>query len=74
VLVQVQNKHEKTLPVRLPGVENTSRLGSMDTDGQRSQVRATWWQKRQDEVRDIFLVEPQKQGRAGEDHVWFEDW
>jgi hypothetical protein len=27
VLVQVQNKREKTLPVRLPGVENTSRLG-----------------------------------------------
>jgi hypothetical protein len=28
-------------------------------------VRAAWWQKRQDEVRDGVLVEPQNQGRAG---------
>jgi hypothetical protein len=28
VLVQVKNKHEKSLPVRPPGVEKTSRLGS----------------------------------------------
>jgi hypothetical protein len=30
VLVQVKNKHEKSLLVRLPGVEKTSRLGSRD--------------------------------------------
>jgi hypothetical protein len=33
--------------------------------GQRGQVRATWWQERQDEVEDGFLAEPQNQGRAG---------
>jgi hypothetical protein len=27
-------------------------------------VWATWWQERQDEVMDDFLVEPQNQGRA----------
>jgi hypothetical protein len=30
VLVQVKNKHERSLPVRLPGVEKTSRLRLMD--------------------------------------------
>jgi hypothetical protein len=30
VLVQVKNKYESSLPVRLPGVEKTSRLGSWD--------------------------------------------
>jgi hypothetical protein len=30
VLVQVKNKHERSLLVRPPGVEKTSRLGSMD--------------------------------------------
>jgi hypothetical protein len=28
-------------------------------------VRAAWWQERQDEVMDGFLVEPQNQGRVG---------
>jgi squalene cyclase len=27
-------------------------------------VRAAWWQERQDEVENGFLVEPQNQGRA----------
>jgi hypothetical protein len=30
VLVQVKNKRERSLPVRPPGVENTSRLRSRD--------------------------------------------
>jgi hypothetical protein len=30
VLVQVKNKHERSLPVRPQGVEKTSRLGSRD--------------------------------------------
>jgi hypothetical protein len=30
VLVQVKNKHERLSPVRPPGVEKTSRLGSRD--------------------------------------------
>jgi hypothetical protein len=32
--------------------------------GQRGQVRASWWQERQYEVKDGFLVEPQNQGGA----------
>jgi hypothetical protein len=28
-------------------------------------VWAAWWQERQDEVMDDFLIEPQNQGRAG---------
>jgi hypothetical protein len=31
VLVQVKNKRERSSPVRPPGVENTSRLGSRDS-------------------------------------------
>jgi hypothetical protein len=30
VLVQVKNKHERSSPVRPPGVEKTSRLGSRE--------------------------------------------
>jgi hypothetical protein len=30
VLVQVKNKRERSLPVRTPGVEKTSRIGSRD--------------------------------------------
>jgi hypothetical protein len=33
--------------------------------GQWGQVRAAWWQERQDEVEDDFLVERQNQGRTG---------
>jgi hypothetical protein len=42
--------------------------------GQRSQVWATWWQERQDEGMDGFLVEPQNKGRVGttweSSHEW----
>jgi hypothetical protein len=41
-------------------VEKTSRLVSRDP----GQMRAAWWQERQDEVMDDFLVENQNQGRA----------
>jgi hypothetical protein len=61
VLVQVKNKRERSLLVRPPGVEKTSRLGSRDP----VTMRAAWWQEQQDEVMNGFLVEPQNQGRAG---------
>jgi hypothetical protein len=32
----------------------------MGPNGQRSQVRAAWWQEKQDEVMNGFIVEPQK--------------
>jgi hypothetical protein len=53
VLVQVKNKRERLLPVRPPGVEKTSRLGSRDPVA--SGVK----------YGDGFLVEQDKQGRAG---------
>jgi hypothetical protein len=61
VLVQVKNKHEKSLLVRPPGVEKTSRLGSRDLvangvkcgphGGKNSKLKSV----------DGFLVEPQNQ-------------
>jgi hypothetical protein len=59
VLVQVKNKCERSLALRPPSVEKTSRLGSA------GHVRVAWWQEQQDEVMDGFLVDPQNQGRAG---------
>jgi hypothetical protein len=48
----------------------------MDPVAERDQVRAAWWQEKQDEVVYGFLVEPQNQGRAGTtwrpSHEW--DW
>jgi hypothetical protein len=35
VLVQVKNKHERSLPVRPPGVKKTSRLGLRDSVSSR---------------------------------------
>jgi hypothetical protein len=59
-----------------PRSGETSRLGSIDPVAERDQVRATWWQEKQDEVGYSFLVEPQNQGRAGTtwrpSHEW--DW
>jgi hypothetical protein len=62
VLVQVKNKRKRSLSVRPPSVEKTSRLGSRDS--MASGVRAAWWQEQQDEVMDGFLVKPQNQVRA----------
>jgi hypothetical protein len=64
--VQMKNKHERSLPVRPPGVEQTSRLGLRDpvASGVKCGPHA-WWQVRQDEVVDSFLVVPHNQGRAG---------
>jgi hypothetical protein len=45
-------------------VEKTSRLRSRDPVASGVKC-AAWWQERQDEVMDGFLVEPQNQGRAG---------
>jgi hypothetical protein len=35
-----------------PRSGETSRLGSMDLVAERDQVRAAWWQEKQDEVMD----------------------
>jgi hypothetical protein len=61
-LVQAKNKRERSLPVRPPGVEKTSRLHSRDPvacgvkcgphDGKNNKIKSV----------DGFLVEPQNQG------------
>jgi hypothetical protein len=42
----------------------------------QDEVRAAWWQEKQDKVMYSFLVEPQNQGRVGmtwrPSHEW--DW
>jgi hypothetical protein len=48
-----------------PRSGETSRLGSMEPVVERDQVRAAWWQEKQDEVGCSFLVEPQNQGGVG---------
>jgi hypothetical protein len=64
VLVQVKNKHERSLPVRPPGVEKTIRLRSRDPAASRIKCGAHGG-KNNNEVMDGFLVEPQNQCRSG---------
>jgi hypothetical protein len=65
VFVQVKNKRKRSLQVRPPGVEKTSRLYSTDPVTSGVKCGAAWWHEQQDEVVDGFLVEPQNQGRVG---------
>jgi hypothetical protein len=65
VLMQVKNKCERSLLVRPPGVEKTSRLRSRDpvTSG----VECGPHGGKNSKLKSVvgFLVEPQNQGRAG---------
>jgi hypothetical protein len=65
VLVQVKNKHKRSLLVGPPGVEKTSRLRSRDPVA--SGVKCGLHSGKNDKMKlvDGFLVEPQNQGRAG---------
>jgi hypothetical protein len=65
VLVQVKNKHERSLLVRPPGVEKTSRLRSRDPVA--SGVKRRPHGGKNSKMKSVvgFLVEPQNQGRAG---------
>jgi hypothetical protein len=65
VLVQVKNKREMSLPVRPPSVEKTSRLGSRDPVASGVQCGPHCGKNSKMKSVDGFLVEPQKQGRAG---------
>jgi hypothetical protein len=60
MLVQVKNKHERSLPVRPPGVEKTSRLRSRDP--MASGVKCGPHGGSKMKSVDSFLVEPQNQG------------
>jgi hypothetical protein len=65
VLVQVKNKRERSLPVRPPSVEKTSRLGSKDPVDSGVKCGPHGGKNCKMKSVDSFLVEPQNQGRAG---------
>jgi hypothetical protein len=64
-LVQVKNKRERSLPVRPPVVEKTSRLCSRDPVASRVKCGPHGGKNSKMMSVDGFLVEPQNQGRAG---------
>jgi hypothetical protein len=64
VLVQVKNKCERSLLVRPPGVEKTSRLRSRDPVANGVKCGPHGGKNRKMKSEDGFLVEPQNQGRA----------
>jgi hypothetical protein len=65
VLVQVKNKHERSLPVRPLGVEKTGRLRSRDPVA--SGVKCGPHGSKNNKMKSVdgFLVEPQNQGQVG---------
>jgi hypothetical protein len=64
VLVQVKNKHKRSLSVRPPGVEKTSRLRSRDPVASGVKCGPHGGKNSKMKSMDDFLVEPQNQGRA----------
>jgi hypothetical protein len=64
VLVQVKNKHERSLPVRPPGVEKTSRLCSRDPVANRVKCGPHGGKNSKMKSVDGFLVDPQNKGQA----------
>jgi hypothetical protein len=64
VLVQVKNKCERSLLVRPPGVEKTSRLHSKDKVASGVKCGPHGGKNNTMKSVDHFLVEPQNQGRA----------
>jgi hypothetical protein len=65
VLVKVKNKRERSLPVRPPGVEKTSRLRSRDPVASGVECGPRGGKNSKLKSVDGFLVEPQNQGRVG---------
>jgi hypothetical protein len=65
VLVQVKNKRERSLSVRPPSVEKTSRLGSKDPVASGVKCGLHGGKNIKMKLEGSFLVEPQNQGRAG---------
>jgi hypothetical protein len=62
VLVQVKNKRERSLLVRSPGVEKTSRLGSRDPVASRVMCEPHGGKNSKMKSVDGFLVEPELRG------------
>jgi hypothetical protein len=49
-VVQMKNKCERSMPLWPPRSGETSRILFEGPGGRRDQVRAAWWQEKQDEV------------------------
>jgi hypothetical protein len=64
VLVQVKNKHERSLPVWPPGVEKTSRLCSRDPVANRVKCGPHGGKNSKMKSVDGFLVDPQNKDQA----------
>jgi hypothetical protein len=65
VLVQVKNKRERSLPVRPPGVEKTSRLRSRDPMASEVKCGPHGGKNSKMKSVDDFLVEPKNQVEPG---------
>jgi hypothetical protein len=74
VLVQVKNKRERSLPVRPPGVEKTSRLRSRDPVARGVKCEPHGGKNGKMKSVDDFLDEPQNQGRAGTSLEPIHEW
>jgi hypothetical protein len=61
----VKNKRERSLSVRPPGVEKTSRLRSRDPVASGVECGPHGGKNSKMKLVDGFLVEPQNQGQAG---------
>jgi hypothetical protein len=68
LLVQVKNKRERSLPVRPPGVEKTSRLRSRDPVASGVKCGPRGGKNNKMKSLDGFLFEPQKP-RSSRDFV-----
>jgi hypothetical protein len=74
VLVQVKNKRERSLSVRPPGVEKTSRLRSRDPVASGVKCGPHGGKNSKMKSVDGFLVEPQNQGQVGTSWEPIHEW
>jgi hypothetical protein len=65
VLVQVKNKRQRSLPVRPPGVDKTSRLRSRDPVASGVKCGPHGGKNRKMKSVDSFLVEPSSRDFVG---------
>jgi hypothetical protein len=65
VFVQVKNKHERLLPVRPPGAEQTSRLGSRDSVASGVKCGPHGGKNNETKSWTVSWLSLKKQGRIG---------
>jgi hypothetical protein len=70
----VKNKRERSLPVRPPGVDMTSRVRSRDPVASGVRCEPHGGKNSKMKLVHGFLVEPQNQGRAGTSWELSHEW